>query len=665
MKHIFLKSILILLVLFSAVSCQDELEELYQDPDGFSKEQADKTGGVSVIAGFFTSQLTRGFFLRGDYGSVYHQIRSGDRIMGTGIELYYTTPSYGVSYTLKDVEHDWGTRGFNYSVFWRINGDWIKQVLWAQREYNLMNEDERSTLDELFMNLLHALKGYGYQRAIDLYDVVPYIETGSAGALEGDKAKYLGQKEIYPKIIEELKEVDDYLATVQLSNQEQTIFTNQDVLFNGNLLMWRKYINSLRVRFAMNVSEVMPDLTSSVLNDLTGKPLFEDWNEDAGIADIQIVEPYLLQVSLGITRSFRERSDDCRAPKKFIQDVMHCMPDDSVKIIDGVELHYFITDNSEEGLENGTVDPRVTYIFSKDILGRYIGSGNNWDDWEDPNSYFSKLCRAYYINDPIMYDSEVTTFTYGPNNEWTITLSDEAANGSFLDRDAFLLDAVRKRLGQYNDINWIVGTDRNMMSEYNVRPQFNFDLRYPTLHAVETHLALAEAAVRGFGTINGSAREHYKRAIEISCRYWYDLNVNNQYSKQTVPAFPSNMDESRIERDRAEKEYDASAYAEYAATLFDSMSPKEKVQAIYDQLHLHYNLMNFEVPFTAARRLIKYLGTCPSTPYEVFTWKERMTYPGSIQASDPDNWVIISPLNDPGLPVWFTGRTTKWKNTLE
>lgn len=65
MKNIFIKSILSLLVIFSSISCQDELERLYQDPDGFSKEQADQSGGVSVIAGFFTSQLTRGFFFKG------------------------------------------------------------------------------------------------------------------------------------------------------------------------------------------------------------------------------------------------------------------------------------------------------------------------------------------------------------------------------------------------------------------------------------------------------------------------------------------------------------------------------------------------------------------------------------------------------------------------
>ena len=107
------------------------------------------------------------------------------------------------------------------------------------------------------------------------------------------------------------------------------------------------------------------------------------------------------------------------------------------------------------------------------------------------------------------------------------------------------------------------------------------------------------------------------------------------------------------------------AYAENEAQRFDAMSDQEKVHAIFDQLQLHYNFLNWEAPYTAARRLINYLGDNPGSPFEVFKWKERMTYPGGIQASDPENWAIISVNNDPDIPVWLTGRTEKWKNVLE
>lgn len=257
MKKSIIKSVLAFLVLLSSVGCDDKLEELYQDPDGFSKQQADDAG-VSIIAGYFTSQLTRGFFLRGEYGAAYHHLRSGSRIMGTGVQLYYTTIDYGVSYSSNNVEGDWGSNAFNRTVFDKLNSDWIKQVLWAQKEFNKIPEGEQGVLDEFYMKLLHVLKAYAYQRSTDLYDQVPYFETGSAGALEGDKADWIGQEEIYPIILAELGEIETYLENVELSASEQTSFTNQDVIFNGNILQWRKYINSLRLRGAMNISEKKP-----------------------------------------------------------------------------------------------------------------------------------------------------------------------------------------------------------------------------------------------------------------------------------------------------------------------------------------------------------------------------------------------------------------------
>lgn len=664
MKNIIFKSILSIMVLVSSMGCQDTLEELYQDPDGFSKQQAD-AAGISIIAGYFTSEITRGFLLRGDYGSAYHQLRSGSRIMGTGVQLYNTISDYGGSYTLQDVENDWGSNAFNRGVFNKVNSDWVKQVLWAQKEYNKIAEEDRTTMDELYMRLLHVMKAYAFQRATDLYDEVPYFQTGSAGALDGEKAEYLGQEEIYPIILEELKDIEIYLENVVLSSAEEGSFQQQDVIFGGDLMQWRKYINSLRLRWAMNVSEVMPSLTTSVLAELDGKQLFNQYTDVAGLADIAIVEPYRLQVELGITRAFRERADECRAPKRFLEDVMHCVPTESSVVINGETLYYFDGDNSETGLLDGTVDPRTAYIYSKDILGRYVGAETSWDNGSDPNSHFSKAMRAYYINHPIMTDPSVTEITFGtPGNEQRITLSDEAAADVSI-REAYLLKAFREHCSQYGDIGWIIGTDKNMISEYNTRPQYNFDVRYPTLHAVETELSLAEAAVRGFGTLNGSAEDHYRNAIEMSCRYWYELNADNTYSQQTTPSFPSNMDPARIDRDRPRMQYDPGAYAANEAQRFAGLSSQEKVKAIFDQLQLHYNMFNFETPYAAARRLVNYLGDNPGDPYEIYQWKERFLYNPNIQATDPENWAKISQHDDFNLPLWFTGRQTKWKNVLE
>lgn len=661
MKYIQLRSFFLLTLFLSSVACNKKLDELYQNPDGYSKDMADKSG-VSVIAGFFTSQLTQGFFLSGDYGSVYHQVRSGERVTGSAIQIYNVTAE-GSNYTLADVEHDWGTGGFNESIFNFVNTQWATPILWAQREYNNTPQAKRTNLDSLYITLMHVLKGYAYQRATDMYDKVPYIETGSAGGLDGVKAKYLGQADIYPKIISDFKTADAVLTTLTLTSTEQASFNQQDILFGGNILKWRKYINSLRLRCAMNVSQVLPTLTQQVLTDLQGKPLMTDYNDVAGVADIAVIALNRICNELGITRAFRERGADCLAGKKFLQDVMYCQPTMGSKVVNGQTLFYFSGDNSATGLLDGTVDPRVSYIFAPDCNGRYLGVDTKWDGNTDQNSYLNKVLRGYYINDPILTDISKTTFYYGVNNSQSIVL-DAASKADLSKREAFLLNALRNRVANSDDTGGNIGTENNLISAYNVRPQFNFALKYPTIHAVETELSLAEAAVRGWGQLNGAARDHYKNAIILSCKYWYDLNNSNQYSKTTLPAMPTTMDDSRINAKPA-MEYNASVYAENAAQKFDAMSSTQKVQAIFNQLQLHYNMLNFEVPYTAARRLIGYLGTNPAAMYDRYKWKERMTYPSSVQASDPEGWSIISPSNNPDLPVWFTGRATKWKNTLE
>ncbi|MFC0186304.1 SusD/RagB family nutrient-binding outer membrane lipoprotein [Pseudarcicella hirudinis] len=453
--------------------------------------------------------MTQGFLLSGDYGSCYHQIRSGDRIMANAVQIYQVVPEGGSAFSLADVEHDWGTGGFNESVFNYVNTSWMTPILWAQREYNKSPKETRTTLDTLYITLLHAIKGYAYQRATDMYDKVPYIETGSAGGLDGAKITYLGQSEIYPKILREFKSCDSLLAKINLTSTQQALFAKQDILLGGSILNWRKFINSLRLRCAMNVSEVMPGLTSQVISDLSGAPLLSANTDIVGIADIAVIAPNRIGDELGITRAFRERADDCRANKKFLQDVMNCQPTISTRVVNGQTLSYFSGDNSGMGLQNGTVDPRVSYIFSPDFSGRYIGVDTKWDNGSDINSYFNKIMRGYYINDPIMTDISKTTFYYGKNKSKSIVL-DAVSKADLTKRDAFLLAALRNECANYNDTDYSVGKENNLVSEYNIRPQFNYAAKYPVIHAVETELSLAEAAVRGFGSPNGSARDHYK-----------------------------------------------------------------------------------------------------------------------------------------------------------
>lgn len=666
-----IKILLSIFIFLGFVSCDSELEELYQNPDAFSKEQADKEESISVLGGYFSSQCSQGGFLRGDYGAQYHFMGSGTKLLGTGVGIPYVTSDYGLDYTLRDVESGWAAPAFNNGMYNAIKGRLTKNVVWGQYEYNQISEDKVTNLDKLFLNLLYLLKGYAYQKAIDYYDLVPYVETGSAGAFDGDKAQIKGQAYIYPKLIEELATISKVLNELELTEGQKVSFKNQDLIFDGKIEDWVKFSNSLRLKCAISVSEQMPELTRTTIADLADKPMLDESDDVVGISDLAIIEPYRIGSEVGITRGIRENGWLCRAPQKFIQDVMNCQPEEKTFTFNGEQYKAIVGDNSEEGLRNGTVDPRIAYMFAKDILGRYVGVITGYDKNKETNSLYNMSMRGYYYNDSVLIDNAKKYILVGMKNEAgkfiepdTIKLNDSAINNMNY-REEFLLNKLRVIVGKNQDTDWDLGTDKLMVSEYNVRPFHNFNMRYPTMHSTEIELLLAEAAVRGFGTIKGSARDHYKKAIELSCEYWYDLNANHTFTKQTVPGFPSSVVESRVTSDKPTQKYEASTYAENAAVKFDAMSKQQKLQAIFNQLHVHYNFLNFEVPFAAARRMVKSVGTNPAGTYETYKFKERMTYPNDIQGSDPDSWIILNANNNPDIPLWFTGRTEKWKNVLE
>jgi hypothetical protein len=104
------------------------------------------------------------------------------------------------------------------------------------------------------------------------------------------KPKYDSQKDIFKGIIADLKTANDLLKGLGVN----TAAKDADILFAGNAVNWRKFSNSLRLRYYMRLSEKKTELKSDgldiaadflqIISNKTDFPVIESNAENAAIA---------------------------------------------------------------------------------------------------------------------------------------------------------------------------------------------------------------------------------------------------------------------------------------------------------------------------------------------------------------------------------------------
>lgn len=95
-------------------------------------------------------------------------------------------------------------------------------------------------------------------KMVDNFGDIPFSEAGKIGSTGGNyasaAAKYDNQTELYIKMLDELKAFSAELSSITLSNKVDLEFKNQDLINKGNLVSWKNYCNSLRLKLLNRVS---------------------------------------------------------------------------------------------------------------------------------------------------------------------------------------------------------------------------------------------------------------------------------------------------------------------------------------------------------------------------------------------------------------------------
>jgi Starch-binding associating with outer membrane len=175
---------------------------------------------------------------------------TGTLIYEEGIVQQMITPNSGVLTGANFNQDNRDNTAQNWQKYYRTvirnTQDVIKQTSALPARSNLFN-------------MAKILQAYSFMVLTDSYGDVPYAEAGKGYSDQIILPKYESQQTIYAGIIKDLTD-----ASVAL-DATKTVET-ADVLYSGNVALWKKFANSLLLRAGMRLSKVDPAQAQAIVS---------------------------------------------------------------------------------------------------------------------------------------------------------------------------------------------------------------------------------------------------------------------------------------------------------------------------------------------------------------------------------------------------------------
>ena len=163
-----------------------------------------------------------------------------------------------------------------------INNTWTSFYAASGQDINSIYEVGMLRQNDNYMGVALVLKVYVTSVLTDLFGDIPYQEAWSATAEESIVSpKYDTQESIYRDIIAKLDEANSLL-------DDHGDEISGDILFGNDIMAWKKFANSLRIRLLMRMSDRDAALAtteiSKIIADPDTYPIFEGNEDNAALA---------------------------------------------------------------------------------------------------------------------------------------------------------------------------------------------------------------------------------------------------------------------------------------------------------------------------------------------------------------------------------------------
>ncbi len=492
----------LLLFMISIISCQ-KLEELNINPNGVDPANANPYLLMSTVL-TYTGQSVVGLGFGDIAGVMQHTQKDG--------------------WSGSHNSYEWSDQ--NWSTYYGI----------LRNAEEMLKKSEDMGL-EFYEGVALIIKAYNFGLITDLWGDAPFSEAlqGEAGNL---KPAYDAQKDIYTGILSYLETANTLLSKSQ--SEYEDINSTQDVLYSGSVANWRKFANSLALRYYMRIAAKEPAIAQTGIENIATNPgqypVIRDATEDASIKYIgnsssdswpcnttfDLSETNWRRIKMCATLVEKLQAlDDPRLPlwanKIEIPIVVDpAQPDDYDEIVDGNRV---IAQNVADNYES-------TFGVPLDLDPEYVGLPPAW----------SMVPQAYNLC---------------PNLEQA-PLNPHASH---------LNDIYKEASGEH--------------------------LKARLMSAAEVNFILAEAALKGW-TTGGTAADHYEAGVKASLDAWGLSNSFDTYIAQPDVAFNGTLDQIIEQKWIASWTAAAEAWFDYRRTGLPALTPGTVVKRDAIPLRFYY-----------------------------------------------------------------------------
>ena len=284
-----------------------------------------------------------------------------------------------------------------------------------------------------YMAVSKVIRVFNFAFITDLYGDCPYSDALHSKDSNIVHPKYDSQASIYPDLLKTLTAANDSLANTSLALDK-----TYDVLYNGNILKWRKFANALHLRLLMRIAS--KDATAfaqiqSIVNDPVRYPLFESNADEAGVKYLGVTKSDSWQGG-NLVSSVTEMNK--YKPSKEIVDTLLSLNDPRLSV-------WVAPVTQATGY---TIDPNTYVGVPNAIPSPY--------DYNGGEAHISELSAMFYANASPMLKASLMTYA-----EQCFILAEAAQHGGVTVSGETAASLYAKGIGASMDANGISSTVQN------------------------------------------------------------------------------------------------------------------------------------------------------------------------------------------------------------